>query len=93
MPHLPDSTFVVNITLLLPWLSDATWRSGLAPVHVEGHVAELVQDQQPRLGHVGGQPVQRALALVFRQAFLSHQRHLLLSHGVTEPEPPDLPAA
>ena len=49
VPHLPDSTLVVNITLLTSWLSDITWRSGLAPVHVEGHVAELVQDQQPRL--------------------------------------------
>lgn len=32
------------------------------PVHVEGHVAELVRDQQPRLGHVGEQPVERPLA-------------------------------
>jgi hypothetical protein len=47
-------------------------------VHVEGHVAELVQDQQPRLGHVGEQPVQRALALG-----LAQPRHQL--GGLPEP--------
>ena len=36
-------------------------------VHVEGHVAELVQDQQPRLGNVGEQPVERALPLGLAQ--------------------------
>ena len=30
---------------------------------------------------------------VFRQAFLSHQRHLLLSHGVTASAPPSYPVA
>ena len=37
------------------------------PIHVKGDGAELVQDQQPRLGHVGEQPVQRALALGLAQ--------------------------
>lgn len=37
------------------------------PVHVEGHVVELVQDQQPRLGYVGEQPVRRALPLGLAQ--------------------------
>lgn len=36
------------------------------PVHVEGHVAELVQDQEPRLGHVGEQPVRRAIGAMGR---------------------------
>ena len=36
---------------------------GPRPVHVEGHVAEPVQDQEPRLGHVGEQPVERPLPL------------------------------
>ena len=31
--------------------------------------------------------------LVFRQAFLSHQRHLFLSHGVTASAPPSYPVA
>lgn len=51
------------------------------PVHVEGHVAELVQDQQPRLGNVGEQPVERALPLGLAQ--LQHQLGRLPEpHGV-----------
>lgn len=41
------------------------------PVHVEGHVAELVQDQEPRLGRVGEQPVERPLPLGLAE--LQHQ--------------------
>ncbi len=41
------------------------------PVHVEGHVAELVEDEQPRLGHVGEQPVEGAVALGLAE--LEHQ--------------------
>lgn len=51
------------------------------PVHVEGHVAELVQDQEPRLGHVGEQPVERPLPLGLAE--LQHQlRGLPEPHGV-----------
>lgn len=48
------------------------------PVHVEGHVAELVQVQQPRLGHVGEQPVERPLPLG-----LAEPQHKL--RGLPEP--------
>lgn len=51
------------------------------PVHVEGHVAEFVQRQEPRLGHVGEQPVERPLALGLAQ--LQHQLGRLPEpHGV-----------
>ena len=41
------------------------------PVHVEGRVAELVQDREPRLGHVCEQPVERPLPLGLAE--LQHQ--------------------
>ena len=36
VPHLLNSTLVVNITLLLSWLSDMTWYRSLAPSTSKG---------------------------------------------------------
>lgn len=60
------------------------------PVHVEGHVAELVQDQEPRLGRVGEQPVERPLPLGLAE--LQHQLrdlpepHKVARRGRGDPE-------
>ena len=50
-------------------------------VHVEGHVAELVEHEQPRPGDVGQQPVEGALALGLAE--LQHElRRLAEPHRV-----------
>ena len=70
VPHLPNSTLAVNTTLLLVAVRYDPVQEP-RPVHVEGHAAELVQDQEPRLGHVGEQPVERPLPLGLAE--LQHQ--------------------
>mgnify|MGYP007124259832 CR=1 FL=1 len=81
VPHLPDSMFVAedDAAPLVAAGDDLVEETG--PVDVEGHVAELVQDQEPRLGHVGEQPVDRPLPLGLAE--LQHQlRGLPEPHGV-----------
>lgn len=89
VPHLLNSTLVVNITLLPPIAVRGLVQEP-RPVHVEGHVAELVQDQEPRLGRVGERPVERPLPLGLAE--LQHQLrdlpepHKVARRGRGDPE-------
>jgi hypothetical protein len=81
VPHLPDSMFVAedDAAPLVAAGDDLVEETG--PVDVEGHVAELVEDDQIGAGEVFEQTVEGAVA--FGLAELEHELR-----GLPEPHAP-----